>query len=184
MLNHLGTKVLETERLILRPFRKEDARDAYDNWTSDSDVTKYLTWTIHEDIEVTKKVLEIWIDEYIAYENYNWGIELKERGSIIGSICLMNINNYKENCEIGYCISKDYWNRGITTEAFSRVIKFAFEEVGFERITGRHHINNLASGKVMEKCGLKYEGTLRKITKNNTGLLVDCKYYSILKEEF
>lgn len=54
----------------------------------------------------------------------------------------------------------------------------------FERITGRHHVDNAASGRVMEKCGLKYEGTLRKIHKINTGSLVDCKYYSILKEEY
>lgn len=49
------------------------------------------------------------------------------------------------------------------------MINFAYKEVGFERITGRHHVDNIASGRVMEKCGLKYEGTLRKIHKINTG---------------
>jgi hypothetical protein len=72
----------------------------------------------------------------------------------------------------------------LQNEAFSALINFAFKEVGFERITGRHHVDNSASGRVMEKCGLQYEGTLRKIHRINTGSLVDCKYYSILKEEY
>lgn len=126
----------------------------------------------------------MWITEYDNNENYNWAIELKEKGCIIGSLALMNIDNHNENCEIGYSIGKEWWNKGIMTEAFSEVIKFAFKEVGFERITGRHHVDNIASGSVMKKCGLIYEGTLRNIHKINTGVLVDCKYYSILKEEF
>jgi ribosomal-protein-alanine N-acetyltransferase len=96
----------------------------------------------------------------------------------------MSIDNHNENCEIGYCIGRKFWNRGIVTEAFLAIIEFAFKDVGFIRITGRHDVENPASGRVMEKCGLKYEGTLRKINKNSTGVLVDCKYYSILKEEW
>lgn len=184
MLKHVGTKIIETQRLILRQFKEEDAEDMFNNWASDAKVTRYLSWPTHSDIEVSKKVLKMWIDEYSSQENYNWAIEIKENGSVVGSIGLMNIDNNIENCEIGYCISKTLWNKGIITEAFSAVINFAFKEVGFERITGRHHVDNAASGRVMEKCGLKYEGTLRKIHKINTGSIVDCKYYSILKEEY
>lgn len=184
MLKHTGTKTIETQRLILRRFREEDAADMFNNWASDDEVTKFLSWPTHRDIEVSKKILEMWISEYNSLENYNWAIQLKENGSVVGSIALMNIDNYIENCEVGYCIGKDFWNKGITAEAFSAVIDFAFKEPGFERITGRHHVDNSASGRVMEKCGLKYEGTLRRIHKINTGTLVDCKYYSILKEEY
>ncbi|MGL5084849.1 MAG: GNAT family N-acetyltransferase, partial [Clostridium sp.] len=141
-------------------------------------------WQSHSSIEVTKDLLKIWVENYVNIENYNWGIELKENKNVVGSIGLLNIDNNIENAEIGYCISKELWNRGIITEAFKAIIHFAFKEVGFERITGRHHIENLASGSVMKKCGLKYEGTLRKIHKINTGEVVDCKYYSILKEEY
>lgn len=184
MLNHTGTKIIETERLILRQFREEDATDMFSNWASDDEVTKYLSWPTHSNVEVSKQLLKMWIDEYSSQENYNWAIELKETKNVVGSISLMNIDNNIENCEIGYCIGSSFWNKGITTEAFSAIINFAFKEVGFERITGRHHVDNPASGRVMEKCGLKYEGTLRKIHRGNTGLLVDCKYYSILKEEY
>ena len=184
MLNHSGTKTIETQRLILRRFKEEDATDMFNNWASDNAVTRYVSWPTHSDIEVSKNLLTMWIDDYSNQENYNWAIEIKESGSVVGSIGLMHIDNNIENCEIGYCIGKAFWNKGITTEAFSAVINFIFKELGFQRITGRHHLDNPASGRVMEKCGLKYEGTLRKIHRCNTGSLVDCKYYSILKEEY
>lgn len=184
MLKHIGTKTIETQRLILRRFKQEDAADMFNNWASDDEVTKYLSWQTHSDIEVSKKVLDIWVSEYSSQENYNWAIQLKENGSVVGSIVLMHIDNDIENCEIGYCIGRALWKKGIITEAFSAIIDFAFKQVGFRRITGRHQVENPASGRVMEKCGLKYEGTLRRIHRINTGELVDCKYYSILKEEY
>ncbi|WP_027626347.1 GNAT family N-acetyltransferase [Clostridium lundense] len=184
MLNHKGTTSLETGRLILRQFSEKDATEMYNNWASDTEVTKYLTWPTHSSVEVTSKVIGMWVDNYKNMECYQWAIELKENGQVIGSISLMNIDNHVENCEIGYCIGKAFWNKGIVTEAFSSIIDFAFNQVGFQRITGRHHVGNPASGKVMEKCGLKYEGLLRKISKNSSGILVDCKYYSILKDEY
>lgn len=184
MLKHAGTKIIETERLILRQFKEEDAYDMFNNWASDDIVTRYVSWQTHSDIEVSKNLLKMWSAEYSSQENYNWAIEIKENRSVVGSIGLMNIDNNIENCEVGYCIGRAFWNKGITTEAFLAVINFAFKEVVFERITGRHHVDNVASGRVMEKCGLQYEGTLRKIHKINSGSLVDCKYYSILKEEY
>lgn len=184
MLNHMGTKKLETERLILRRFEENDYIDMFNNWASDAEVTKYLTWPTHISIEISKEIVYLWMKEYSKVENYQWAIELKDDGRVIGSIALLNIDNHNENCEIGYCIGREFWNKGITTEAFSTIIEFAFNDVSFKRITGRHDVDNPASGIVMEKCGLKYEGTLRKINKNSDGALVDCKYYSILIEEF
>lgn len=119
MLNHKGTMSLETERLKLRKFNQEDAEDMYNNWASDAEVTKYLTWPTHSSIEVTKRVVGMWIDDYENGEYYQWAIELKETGQVIGSISLMNIDNHIGNCEIGYCIGKEFWNKGIVTEAFS-----------------------------------------------------------------
>lgn len=184
MIIHKGTQKIETERLILRPFKEEDGIDLYENVTSDEEVAKYMRWKAHSDIRGTQKIVEMWVAGYSNIENYNWALEFKQTGYVIGYISLLNVDNYNENCEIGYCIGKLWWNKGIVTEAFSEVIKFAFKEIGFERITGRHLVENKASGRVMEKCGLVYEGTLRKIFKTNTGSLADCMYYSILKEDF
>ncbi len=142
-----------------------------------------MRWGSHKNIQDSKEKLEMWISGYDNNESYNWVIELKQTGNVIGYISLINIDNYNENCEVGFCIGKLLWNKGLVTEAFSEIIKFALESIEFERITGRHHVDNIASGKVMGKCGLKYEGILRKVFKINTGELTDCKCYSILRSE-
>lgn len=184
MLNHIGTKVMETPRLILRPFKLSDAKMMYRNWASDDEVTKYLTWPAHTDLRVSQMVITLWTELYKNLDYYQWAIQLKENGEVIGSLSLFNINNHDENAEVGYCIGRQFWNQGIVTEAFQALIKLSFEEIGLSRLTGRHDVLNTASGRVMEKCQLIYEGTLRKISKNQKGELVDCKYYSILKEEY
>ena len=84
---------------------------------------------------------------------------------------------------IGYCIGSKWWHQGITTEAFSAIIPFLFEEVGVNRIESQHDPNNPHSGNVMKKCGLKYEGTLRQADYNNQGI-VDACIYSLLREEY
>ena len=184
MLKHIGTQKLETERLILRKFKEEDAVDMFNNWASDSEVTKYLTWSAHSTVEVSKQITDLWVSEYSNVEHYQWAIELEEIGEVIGSIGLVDLDNNNENCEIGYCIGKAFWGKGIMSEAFSELISFLFKEIGFQRIAACHDVDNPASGHVMEKCGLNYEGTLRKILRNNKGTLVDCKYYSILRDEY
>lgn len=184
MLNHSGTSILITERFILRPFTVNDIQDMYVNWASSERVTKFLTWPAHRRINRTAFTINLWERSYENFEYYNWAIEDKATKSVIGSINLMNIDNYNENCEIGFCLGESFWNKGIMTEVILKIIEFAFKIVGFERLTARHYINNLASRRVLEKCNLNYEGTLRKIIKNSDGILVDCKYYSILKSEY
>jgi len=85
--------------------------------------------------------------------------------------------------EIGYCIGEKWWGQGIVTEAFRALIPYFFEKVGANRIQARHDSQNPASGRVMQKSGLTYEGTLRKADVNNTGI-VDACMYSILKDEY
>lgn len=184
MLNHKGTSVLETDKFILRQFTYNDIDDMYYNWASDKDVTQYLTWSEHYDINRTNMIITFWENSYKNNDYYNWAIEEKYSNHVIGSINLMNLDNYNESCEIGYCIGKNFWNKGIMTEVLNKVINFAFVEVEFERIMARRHINNIASGMLLKKCKFVYEGTLRRIVKDNKGVFVDCKYYSILKSEY
>lgn len=84
---------------------------------------------------------------------------------------------------IGYCIGKNWWNRGITSEALSLVLEYLFHEIGVSRIESRHDPKNINSGAVMKKCGMQYEGTLRKADWNNQGVC-DASYYAILSEEY
>ena len=182
-MNHLGTKTIETEKLVLRRFNRDDISDMFDNWCSDSNVTRFLTWPTHKNQGSTEKVLNLWLDEYRSINVYNWCIELKENGQAIGNISVVSIDENVESVEIGYCIGKEYWNKGIVTEAFLGIIKFLFEKVDVKRIFARHDTSNPSSGAVMKKCGLKFEGINRKAGKNNSGIC-DMAVYSILKEEY
>lgn len=182
-MNHLGTVFLETERLILRPFKESDVEDVYNNWASNDNVTKYLTWPTHDSKEITKSIIDLWVSKNGELKNYQWCIEWKENHQAIGSLSVVHIHENIDAFEIGYCISEDYWNKGITSEAFKKVIKFLFEEVGCNRIFATHDIYNPNSGKVMKKAGLKYEGTLLDAGKNNTGIC-DLVIYGITKNMY
>lgn len=183
MLRHKGTHKIETERLILRRFTAEDAQAMYDNWASDPEVTKFLTWPTHSSAGVSAMVLKDWVDGYAKEDFYQWAIVLKERGNEpIGSISVVSRNNKAETAHIGYCIGKRWWHQGITSEALRAVIDFLFDEVGMQRIDSRHDSNNPHSGAVMRKCGMKYEGTLRRSDWNNQGICDAC-WYSILNDE-
>lgn len=182
-MNHKGTKRIETERLILRKFTIDDIYPAFRNWTSDNAVTKYLRWPTHEELSVTEQVLNDWIAGYKNPAFYQWAIELKSIGEPIGSISVVDMNEKLEIVHIGYCIGSKWWHQGITSEAFSAIIPFLFEEVGVNRIEAQHDSNNPHSGNVMKKCGLKYEGTLRQADYNNQGI-VDVCMYSLLRDEY
>ena len=154
-MKHLGTKMLETDRLILRRFTIEDASDMFQNWASDPEVTKYLTWPTHTDLDQTEDVITRWEDETIDNDVYRWAIELKEIGQVIGSISAVGMNEKVQSVEIGYCIGKEFWRKGYTSEALAEVMRFFFDEVGANRVEARCDVHNTNSAKVMEKCGMK-----------------------------
>ncbi len=182
-MNHQGTKRIETPRLTLRPFAEGDAEAAYKNWCSDPEVTKYLSWPTHTDISITREIRKEWMSHYVEPNFYQWAIVPKDLGQPIGTISVVRIDEDISELEIGYCIGKKWWGKGIMTEAFSALLPFLFGEVGANRITARHDPNNPGSGKVMQKVGLRYEGTLRKADRNNQGI-VDVSIYGLLKEDF
>lgn len=181
---HKGTKTIETERLVLRQFRYDDAQAMFDNWASDDEVTKYLTWPTHTDVSVTQMIVNSWVNHNNESNWYMWAITLKENGDVpIGSVSVVEFNDLLENVEIGYCIGKKWWNQGIVTEVLGALVKFFFEEVGAQKVSARHDVNNPASGRVMQKCGLKYEGTIRRelMAKDKPR---DLAHYSILRDEY
>ena len=94
----------------------------------------------------------------------------------------MDIDDEIGKLQIGYCIGRTWWHKGIMTEALNAVIDFFFDTVGANRVEARHDINNPNSGAVMRKCGMQYEGTLRQADRNNQGIC-DTAYYSILSTE-
>lgn len=183
-MRHSGTVTLQTPRLILRRFSIEDAPAVYRNWTSDPEVTKYLTWPVHKSVVLTGKVMKDWIQQYDNPDSYQWAITVRENGNEpIGSIAVTKIDNENSIIQVGYCIGRKWWNHGITSEALSAVIRYLFTVVGVNRIEARHDPRNPNSGKVMLKCGMTYEGTLRQAGQNNQGRC-DASMYAILSSEF
>lgn len=181
-MQNTGTILLETDRLILRRFRIEDAELMFKNWASDPEVTEFLTWEPHADSGATKAVLDIWINKYPDPSFYNWVIELKETQEIIGNISVIKLDEKVEAAEIGYCMGKNWWGQAIMPEALSAVIRYLFDKVGINRIAACHDSNNAKSGRVMMKAGMQYEGTMRAAAKNRHGVY-DKVWYSILKSD-
>lgn len=182
-MQHKGTVRLETERLILRPFEEEDIDAAFRNWTSDVKVTEFLRWPTHGSVEITERVLKSWIEAYDDPSYYQWAIEVKELGEPIGTISVVGMDEKTEKVHIGYCIGSKWWHQGYTSEAFAAIIRFFFEEVRAKRMESQHDPENLNSGAVMKKCGLVYEGTLRKADFSNKGI-VDAAMYGLLAEDY
>lgn len=182
-MEHKGTVSIETPRLILRRFNENDALMAYRNWESDAKVTEFLRWKTYDDPSETERVIAEWICSYDEPSFYQWAIELKEISEPIGSISVVEQDERTNKVHIGYCIGSRWWHQGITTEAFKAIIPFLFNEVKADRIESQHDPENPHSGNVMKKCGLKYEGTLRKADWSNRGI-VDACMYSLLREEW
>ena len=182
MLTHKGTQTIETPRLILRRAVREDAQPMFRNWASDPEVTKFLTWPTYEKGDTAYQILDLWVSEYAKPDFYQWMIVPKELGEPIGSISVVRQNDRVEEAEIGYCIGRQWWHRGIVTEALSAVIEYLFTEVGMNRVAARHDPNNPHSGGVMKKCGMTYEGTTWAADRNNQGIC-DAAHYAILRSD-
>ncbi len=182
-MKNSGTQRIETDRLILRRYVIEDADAMYKNWASDSEVTKFLTWQPHSSIEVSRGIIENWLKEYSDEKYYQWAIVLKDNGNEpIGDISVGQMNEDISMVHIGYCLGRAWWRRGIMSEALKAVMDFMFDSVEVNRVESRHDPMNPNSGKVMQKCGMKYEGTLRSADRNNQGICDAC-YYALLRSE-
>lgn len=184
-MKQIGTKNLETERLILRKITIEDAPYAYEHWCSNPSVCKYTMWDKHNSVEDTKKLYEIWEKEYEDPTIYRWLVEIKESHIPIGTIDVCSKKYLRfGTCEIGYCYDEDAWGKGYGTESLKAVIKFLFEEAEAETIYAEYMLLNPGSGKVMEKSGMIFEGTQKSRVIDKEGNRSDLGVYSLTKEEY
>lgn len=153
-------KELETKRLKLRYIKHDDAQRIFDCWACDPEVSKYLTWNPHENIDVTKQVVDMWVKEYENADCYRYGIELKEENALIGMIDVVGYHH--GNPAIGYCSGKKYWNHGYMTEAFLAVVNELFS-AGYETIVIEAVNKNIGSIRVIEKAGFHFVGSSKTI---------------------
>lgn len=181
MLKHKGTQTLYTNRLVLRKYNSTDADYMYKNYATDEQVTKFLNWKPYKKVEDIELFLQEVISQYSHTDVYHWAIEID--GEMIGSISTMTIDEENCSCEIGYCIGRAYWNKGIMSEAVSAVIEFLFDEVSMKKIIAKHDIENPASGKVMKKCNMSYEETKQQYYLRHDGTVSDAVVYSISRNK-
>lgn len=151
----MNTPVLETDRLLLRPFCKEDARDVYECWESDSDVARYMFWSSHNDIEKTKEWIAFEMGQIPSDEWFRWAVIVKATGELAGTGLLYFETEY-HMFEVGYNFGKKYWGRGYATEAMGQVVQYAKESLGAKELVGRYARANASSGKVLRKLGFDY----------------------------
>lgn len=174
--------VLETPRLRLRKLSLRDAGDVFE-YASLPEVAQHVTWEYHRNISDSVHYLRFITQQYIEGIPSPWGIIHKENAKLIGTIGYHVWSIANRSGEVGYALSKEYWNQGYTSEAFSEVIKYGFEHMMLERIEATCKLLNTASEKVMLKCGMQFEGIMRKKLFAK-GEYHDLKLYSLLKEDW
>lgn len=173
---------IETDRLILRPLQMRDAKDLF-AYARDPEVSRYVLWDAHKSIWDSRKFLYYARMQYRKGVPSSFAMELKESGRMIGTIGFMWVNTDYKSAEVGYSMSRDWWNKGLMTEALEAVLRFGFEEMKLNRIEAQHDTENPASGKVMAHCGMQYEGVMRQRVMNK-GRLRDVAMYALLHQDW
>jgi len=174
-------KTLETERLILKMYTMDDAEDLYE-YAKNPNVGPPAGWAPHKDVDESREIIRTLFMPAEA-----WTIRLKNGdGKAIGTISL-EPDKYRPESntrEMGYSLAEDQWGKGIMTEAAKEVLRFAFMEMGLDQVGICTSENNKRSQRIIEKCGYKYEGTIRRAYKVFDGTCRDSMVFSILKSEW
>jgi ribosomal-protein-alanine N-acetyltransferase len=155
---------LETPRLILRGMRVSDAADMF-AYAKDPAVTEFLTWYPHANAEETRQYLTYVGQRYRTGDFYDWAVVDQESGHMIGTCGFTSFNCPSDSAEVGYVLNPAYQGRGLATEAVRRVIRFGFEELELHRIEAHFMEGNDASGRLMERVGMTFEGFARESMK-------------------
>lgn len=170
--------IIETERLILRPFTLDDAERLAEICQNEL-VQKHL-FSLPNPYTIDDAVF--WLNKQLdSPDEKAYAIILKENGYLVGNICIRPKQN--NSAEIGYYIDEPYMSKGYMSEAAAAIIKYGFEELHLNKVYARHKTDNPASGRVMEKNGMKFEGVLRQELLKN-GKYYDVAVRSILREEY
>lgn len=148
----METPVIKTERLLLRPFCKEDAQAVFACWESDPDIAKYMFWCSHNDIEKTREWIAFEVGQIPSDRWFRWAVVCRDTNELIGTGVLYFEQEYGL-FEIGYNFGKRYWGNGYATETMQAVIDFAKNSLGLKELVSRYAKENPASGKVLKKLG-------------------------------
>lgn len=173
-------KTLQTERLILRDFEESDAADVF-AYAQSANVGPAAGWPPHRDEEESLRIVRMFIQAGDV-----WALVDRATGKVIGSLGLHQDGkrDYPHAKMIGYVLSEAYWGQGLMPEAVKAVMQHAFEDLGVQILSAMYFPFNLKSRRVMEKCGMKYEGTLRMAMRVYSGEIYDEVCFSITRDEW
>lgn len=172
-------KELETERLLLRHIRRDDAQRIFTYWASDPEVTKYLTWQPHASVAVTEAIVERWLADYDKPDTYRYGIELRETGELIGMIDVVGYHH--GNPVIGYCSGRPTWGRGYMTEALKALCAALFE-AGYPMIRIEAVRENIGSNRVIQKAGFRFANSREQAMSEGKPEIVTINSYYLPRE--
>ena len=182
MIYNKDIRTIETDRLLMRLFKQSDSKNVSIMCNNYNVYKSTLGLPYPYPIECAIAWINSHEENYSSDKSYTFAITLKEDGKLLGCIGVSYHKNNR-NGEIGYWISEEYWGNGYATEATKAIIEFAFKEKSYHKVYARHFASNPASGRVMEKCGMKLEGIqIDQIYKNN--LYEDIVNYGIVNYNY
>lgn len=173
---------LTTDRLLLRPLTMRDAADMF-AYSRDPEVARHVLWDAHKSMADTRGCLRYIISQYHSGAPSSWGIVLRETNRVVGTIGFMSYSDADSVVELGYSLARSCWNGGLMTEALAAVLRECFTVLRIHRVEAMHECDNPASGHVMEKCGMRHEGTLRGKVFNK-GNFHDVELWAMLREDW
>lgn len=171
---------LETERLVLRDWSINDARDLYE-YAKSPNVGPNAGWKPHDNIEESLGIIQMFINE-----QQTWAIEDKHSYHVIGSVGLHKdpLRTNPGARMLGYVLSEEFWGRGIIPEAVAELIRYAFSQEDVTILSIQHYDFNPRSGRVAEKLGFKKEGCLESARKLYDGRICSLVSYSLRREDY
>ena len=169
-MKKIGTKTLETDRLVLRKFHIDDAEEVFANYGNDDEVTKYLRWPTYQNSEAVRSYLSSIIASYDDLNSYDWAIELNATGEVIGNISVVEMQANRNQVEVGYVLSRKYWGQGLMSEALKKVINFFIDEVKVNKVVVECDTRNTKSIRDAEKADMSFVKTIENGGKNNQGI--------------
>lgn len=173
---------MQTRRLLLRPWCMEDLGDFYE-YAKDPEIGPNAGWKPHSSLDESRQILE----NFVGNEEVN-AVVLKETGKVVGSIGLHPDRLFHENAgsirEVGYVLARPFWGKGLMTEAVRRAERYAFEKMGLLFLSVAHFPFNGRSRRVIEKCGFRYQKTMKESYTDYRGVKLDEVCYRMTEADY
>lgn len=172
------SKDLQTSRLMMRQVRESDDKDMFE-YTSNPEITRFLSWEPHTEITQARLYISHLIENYQLSTCYAWAIELRDIKKLIGIVRIFDVSFTNKRGELSYILNPAFQGKGFAVEAIRAVIEFCIGQVGLNRIQARCTPANFPSERVIQKLGMRYEGTLRDYWINK-GIFTDAKLFALI----